>query len=77
MEILKLTILISGVLAFIGVVLFAWSVKARSFDHADRLALLPLQEDKYVDPNVHRELADEDDDPRADAKTDETVTSPG
>lgn len=81
MEVLKLTILISGGLAFIGVVLFAWTVKSRTFDHADRLALLPLAEDKYTDPAANAEFAS-DPQPnvaaasRADAEADESVTSP-
>lgn len=45
MEVLVLTTFVSLVLATSGVGLFVWSARARTFDHADRLALLPLKED--------------------------------
>jgi cbb3-type cytochrome oxidase maturation protein len=44
MEVLILTTFISLFLAASGVGLFIWSVRARTFDHADRLALLPLED---------------------------------
>jgi cbb3-type cytochrome oxidase maturation protein len=44
-EALILTMFVSLFLAGTGVVLFTWLVRARTFDHADRLALLPLEED--------------------------------
>lgn len=49
MEVLILTTFVSLFLAGGGVALFVWSVKARTFDHSDRLSILPL-----VDPpNLH------------------------
>jgi cbb3-type cytochrome oxidase maturation protein len=47
---LILTMFVSLFLAATGVVLFAWLVRARTFDHADRLALLPLEEDRAGTP---------------------------
>lgn len=44
MEVLILTTFVSLFLAAAGVGLFVWSVRARTFDHADRLALLPLDD---------------------------------
>lgn len=48
MDALILTMFVSLFLAATGVALFAWLVRARTFDHADRLALLPLEEDGAV-----------------------------
>lgn len=45
MEVLILTTFVSLVLAASGAALFVWSARARTFDHADRLALLPLKGD--------------------------------
>ena len=42
MAVLVLTTFVSLVLAMSGVGLFVWSARARTFDQADRLALLPL-----------------------------------
>ena len=39
MDVLLLTVFVSLVLAGLGVGLFVWSAKARTFEHADRLAL--------------------------------------
>jgi len=44
MEVLILTTFVSLFLAAAGVGLFVWTVRARTFDHADRLALLPLHD---------------------------------
>ncbi len=44
MEVLILTTFVSLLLALAGVGLFVWSVRARTFDHADRLSLLPLDD---------------------------------
>lgn len=49
MEVLILTTFVSVLLAAAGVGLFVWSVRARTFDHSDRLAILPLDEP----PNLH------------------------
>lgn len=45
MEVLILTTFVSVFLAAGGVALFVWSVRARTFDQSDRLALLPLEDD--------------------------------
>lgn len=45
MEILILTIFVSLALAALGVGFFVWTVRAGTGEHADRLALLPLEED--------------------------------
>lgn len=45
MEILILTLFVSLVLAGAGVGFFVWSVRQGAHEHADRLALLPLQDD--------------------------------
>jgi hypothetical protein len=45
-EILILQVFVSLVLVVGSVVLFAFTCRQRDFDHADRLALLPLEEDQ-------------------------------
>jgi cbb3-type cytochrome oxidase maturation protein len=45
LDALILTMFVSLVLGAGGVAMFAWLVRARTFDHADRLALLPLEDD--------------------------------
>jgi nitrogen fixation-related uncharacterized protein len=42
-EVLILTLFVSLILAALGVGLFIWSVLKGSSEHADRLALLPLE----------------------------------
>ena len=39
-------VFVSLLLVLGGVLLFVFTVKKRTFDHADRLALLPLEEEK-------------------------------
>ena len=46
MNVLFLTMFVSLVLATLGVFLFVWTAKSRTFDHDDRLALLPLESDE-------------------------------
>ncbi|MBN8614171.1 MAG: cbb3-type cytochrome oxidase assembly protein CcoS [Deltaproteobacteria bacterium] len=43
MEVLLLTVFVSLVLAGLGVGLFVWTVRSKTFEHADRLAILPLE----------------------------------
>jgi cbb3-type cytochrome oxidase maturation protein len=50
MEILILLIFICVVLVSVAVAFFAWTVRQGTFDHADRLALLPLDDEKPVTP---------------------------
>lgn len=45
MDALILTMFVSLVLAAGGVAMFVWLAGARTFDHADRLALLPMDDD--------------------------------
>jgi len=45
-EILIPMVLISLALVAGAIALFVWTVRQRTFDHADRLALLPLEEDE-------------------------------
>ena len=49
MEALMLTAFVSLILAGGGVWLFAWLVEERTLDHADRLALLPLENEQRDD----------------------------
>ena len=58
MEVLILTTFVSLVLATAGVGLFVWSARARTFDHADRLALLPLRDDAGVPEPITPSLAE-------------------
>ncbi len=46
MEVLILTIFVSLALAALGVGFFAWTVRAGSSEHDDRLALLPLEHER-------------------------------
>ena len=44
MEVLTLQVFVSLVLVAGSIVLFAFTCRQRDFDHADRLALLPLDD---------------------------------
>jgi nitrogen fixation-related uncharacterized protein len=44
-EVLTLQVFVSLVLVAISVLGFAYSVRRRDYEHADRLALFPLEED--------------------------------
>ncbi len=46
MEIVILQVFVSLMLVVGSVLLFAFTCRQRDFDHADRLALLPLQKDE-------------------------------
>ncbi|HEY8426774.1 MAG TPA: hypothetical protein VIL20_00305 [Sandaracinaceae bacterium] len=46
MEVLILTLFVSLALAALGVGFFVWIVRAGTSEHADRLALLPLEQDE-------------------------------
>lgn len=46
MEVVTLQVFVSLVLVAGSVLLFAFTCRQRDFDHADRLALLPLEKDK-------------------------------
>lgn len=49
MNVVPLLVLFSMCLAAGGVLLFVWSTKNHDADHADRLALLPLEDDRPAD----------------------------
>jgi len=46
MEVLVLLLFVSIVLATMGVGFFAWTIRQKSHEHCDRLALLPLDDDE-------------------------------
>ena len=50
MEILILLIFVSVLLVGSAVAFFAWTVRQGTFDQADRLALLPLDDEKPMTP---------------------------
>lgn len=45
MEVITLQVFVSLILVLGSVLLFAFTCRQRDFDHADRLALLPLEDD--------------------------------
>lgn len=57
MEILIPMVLASLALVAGAVAFFAWTVRQRTFDHADRLALLPLEDDAHTPETEEREHA--------------------
>jgi cbb3-type cytochrome oxidase maturation protein len=50
-EVLILLIFVSLLLAGSAVALFLWLTKERTFEHADRLELLPIDESERVSAN--------------------------
>ncbi|MGA3123335.1 MAG: cytochrome oxidase [Polyangiaceae bacterium] len=46
MEVVTLQVFVSLMLVVGSVLLFAFTCRQRDFDHADRLALLPLEDEK-------------------------------
>lgn len=62
MDVLILTIFVSLALAALGVGFFVWTVRAGTGEHADRLALLPLEQDQ---PRAAREGREANDDENA------------
>lgn len=47
MEVLGLQVFVSLMLVGGSILLFAFTCRQRDFDHADRLALLPLEKDDH------------------------------
>ncbi len=45
MSVIVLQVFVSLMLVLGSVVLFIWTVRSRTLDHADRLSLAPLEED--------------------------------
>lgn len=50
MEVLILTLFVSLILAGAGVGFFVWSIRTGSHEHADRLALLPIESEETTTP---------------------------
>lgn len=45
MSVIVLQVFVSLMLVVGSIVLFVWTVRSRTLDHADRLSLAPLEED--------------------------------
>ncbi len=52
MSIILLQVFVSLMLVAGSLVLFIWTVRSRTFDHADRLSLAPLEDDE---PRQHKQ----------------------
>ena len=50
MSVIVLQVFVSLMLVVGSVVLFIWTVRSRTLDHADRLSLAPLEEDNPLKP---------------------------
>ena len=59
MEILILLIFVCVLLVGAAVAFFGWTVRQGTFDQADRLALLPLDDENGVTPTGEREEEDD------------------
>jgi cbb3-type cytochrome oxidase maturation protein len=55
MEILILLIFVCVFLVGAAVAFFVWTVRQGTFDHADRLALLPLDDEEPLTPTTESE----------------------
>ena len=49
MDVIPMQVFVTLLLVLGGVLLFVFSVRKRTFEHSDRLALLPLEKDKNSD----------------------------
>lgn len=58
MEVLVLQVFVSLMLVASSLLLFAVSTRQRDHEHADRLALLPLERDEALDRPARREDSD-------------------
>jgi len=52
MNVMVLQVFVSLMLVLSSVVLFVFTVKSRTFEHADRLSLTPLEDDHVVSGNA-------------------------
>ncbi|MBL8933097.1 MAG: cytochrome oxidase [Archangium sp.] len=52
MNVMVLQVFVSLMLVLSSVVLFVFTVKSRTFEHADRLSLTPLEDDDVVSGNA-------------------------
>jgi cbb3-type cytochrome oxidase maturation protein len=59
MNVVPLLVLFSLVLATLSVLLFVWSARNRDVDHADRLSLLPLEDDVQAPSPVQKNVPDQ------------------
>jgi hypothetical protein len=57
-EVLTLQVFVSLILVSGSILLFAFTCRQRDFDHADRLALLPLDPDPEAAPRPRTEIPD-------------------
>ena len=53
MEIVILQVFVSLMLVAVSLLLFAYSVRRRDYEHADRLALFPLEEERTTEEKSH------------------------
>ncbi len=51
MDIVVVLVFFSVLLAMSGLALFVWTIRMRSHEHADRLALLPLVDELKTEKN--------------------------
>jgi hypothetical protein len=54
-DILILQVFVSLLLVLSSVILFGFTCRQRSFDHSDRLALLPMEDDGASPPTIVKE----------------------
>ena len=59
MEILILLIFVCVLLVGLAIAFFAWTVREGTFDQADRLALLPLDDESPLTPTTAEKEEDE------------------
>ncbi len=59
MEVVILQVFVSLILVAGSVLLFAFTCRQRDFDHADRLALLPLESEPAAPPGHRQTHGDE------------------
>lgn len=57
MEVMGLQVFVSALLVLGSLVLFGVSVKQRDVDHADRLSLLPLEDERDAAPRLPSDAA--------------------
>lgn len=50
MSVIALQVFVSLMLVLGAVVLFVWTIRSRTLEHADRLSLAPLQDDSTQHP---------------------------
>jgi cbb3-type cytochrome oxidase maturation protein len=60
MEILILLIFVCVILVGVAVAFFAWTVRQGTFDQADRLALLPLDDENPLTPTTTTEREEDE-----------------